>query len=257
MLLVTKYAYSNNWNWRTIDLHIDLPVHSNVNRASWITLVFLEDEANVMNHSRMRPVHRSAPNHQEQATLLLYELVEISIKLVATSATLLEQVVHISTKQAEVSNLFAVEAHSLAMERRMTEGLCRTPSDEAEFQFVLRLAYAAAQSSAKSAESMRALVGNVSIPVSGKIQFADDQVFTLLDIHSNLQQIEQCFENVSLCSPLSPEHIQTMRLGVTEMVATTRQNAHAAIRAAEAADYIHLHAVSLIQTLERSVSPSR
>jgi len=211
-----------------------------------------------MNQSGIKQLCTPGPDQRKQASLrLLYELAEMSIKLVATSATLLEQVVIISRRQAQVSDLFAAEAHSLAMGRKAAGRLHRTSSDEAEFEFVLRLAYDAAQSSAKSAEAMRALIGSVSVPASGKIRFADDQVFTLLDIHSHLQQIEQCLGKVSFCSPLSLEHVNTMRLGVAEMVATTRNNAHAAIRAAEAADYIHLHAISLIQTLEASVSPLR
>jgi hypothetical protein len=211
-----------------------------------------------MNSLRMTQLHTPEPDHRKQESLrLLYELAETGIKLVATSATLLEQVVVISTRQAQVSNLFAAEAHSLAMGRKAAGRLHWTSSDDAEFEYVLRLAYDAAQSSAKSAEAMRVLIGSVSIPPSGKLRFADDQVFTLLDIHSHLQQIEQCLGEASLCPLLSLEHANTMRLGVAEMVATTRNNAHAAIRAAEAADYIHLHAISLIQTLEASVSSLR
>jgi len=207
----------------------------------------------------MKQLHTiPVPNHRKPASpRVLYELAEMSIKLVASSAALLEQIVLISIQQAEVSDLFAVEAQSLAMCRKLTGKQHWTPLDEAELESVLRLAYATAQSSAKSAEAMRALIGSVSIPASGTLQLAGEQAFTLLDIHMHLQQIEQTFEKVSLCSPLLLEHAQSMRAGIAEMVATALQNAHAAIRAAEAADYIHVHATSLIQTLEASLSPLR
>lgn len=207
----------------------------------------------------MKPLQTvPVPGQNSQRDLrLLYELLMLGVQLVAASTTLLERVVRISRSQADLSDLFVVQACSLASNSHAAEQWRRLPPRQTAHADVLRLAYSAARCSAHAASTMRALIGLLFIPRSGTLQFAGEQDATLLDTHAELQQVERCIENLLLYAALTPEQARALRQGVADMAATSGANVRTAIRAAEAADHLHLNATRFIQTLEASAQPPR
>lgn len=180
-------------------------------------------------------------------------LTEQGIALATRSALLLARVNEISLSEATFLKKFTEDVR-LYVSQRNTLTISKEQSNLI-FENTEHAAYdarVAAHRAEQAAFSIRALIGNLGMPLLGEINFSGDGCLTMLEVQSHIEQLDRYTSKLSFLDTSSAKAIQTLRSRIAEMLTIIRINTAAAMRAAEASDKLTAHACGFANAVENS-----